>query len=181
MSPSPQIFGGAPGSGFGSSSSRSLTCLGGGRNTVSGFFGLPFPLSFFSSGVQQSAQMSYSLPSISLSKQVLVWPHKSQIIISPLSREQWQPFSSVFYAFCLVNALIVEVESGAKPGGALVRFGDYTGKWTETVAISHNGPSDPDYFRLARDTDKLGIAARDNPVNSLASPKCSTAKEFEQN
>jgi hypothetical protein len=26
----------------------------------------------------------------------------------------------------------------------------YTGKWTETVAISHNGPSDPDYFRLAR-------------------------------
>jgi len=30
------------------------------------------------------------------------------------------------------------------------RLGDYTGKWTETLAISHNGPSDPDYFRLAR-------------------------------
>jgi hypothetical protein len=27
---------------------------------------------------------------------------------------------------------------------------DYTGKWTETVAISDNGPSDLDYFRLTR-------------------------------
>lgn len=27
---------------------------------------------------------------------------------------------------------------------------DYTGKWTKTVAISDNGPSDPDYFGPAR-------------------------------
>ena len=29
---------------------------------------------------------------------------------------------------------------------------NYTGKWTETVAISHNVPSDPNHFRLARDS-----------------------------
>jgi hypothetical protein len=36
---------------------------------------------------------------------------------------------------------------------------DYTGKWTETVAISHNGPSDPDYFRLARQPPGIGSEA----------------------
>ena len=29
------------------------------------------------------------------------------------------------------------------------RLCDYTGKWTEAVAISDNGPSDHNYFRLA--------------------------------
>jgi len=42
-----------------------------------------------------------------------------------------------------------ESEIGAKPLG---RYGGYTGKWTETVAISHKGPSDPDSFRLTRDS-----------------------------
>lgn len=30
------------------------------------------------------------------------------------------------------------------------RLRDYTGKWTEISAISHDGLSDPDYSRLAR-------------------------------
>jgi hypothetical protein len=82
LCPSPQIFGGSPGSGSGSSISRSLICLGGGRNTVSRSFGLPFPLSLSASGVQHSEQMSYSLPSISFCKQFFVSPQRSQIIIS---------------------------------------------------------------------------------------------------
>jgi hypothetical protein len=50
------------------------------------------------------------------------------------------------------------------PGGLLplwttafsrrTRLRDYTGKWTETVAIPHNGTPDPDYFRLARDSQQ---------------------------
>src|SRR5215470_6610736 len=77
----PQIFGGPPGSGFGSSSSRSLTGLGGDRNTNSRFFALPFPFSLCASGVQQSEQISYSLPSISFCRQSFVSPQRSQIII----------------------------------------------------------------------------------------------------
>ncbi len=65
-SPPPQILGGSPGSGPGSFSSRSLTILGAGRNTVSRFFTLPLPLSFCANGFQHSEQISYSLPSISV-------------------------------------------------------------------------------------------------------------------
>ena len=43
------------------------------------------------------------------------------------------------------------------------RFRDYTGKWTETVAISHNGPSDPDYFRLARHSLAIRHASMECP------------------
>jgi hypothetical protein len=32
---------------------------------------------------------------------------------------------------------------------------DYTGKWTEKLAVSDNGPSDPEYFRLARHPSKI--------------------------
>src|SRR6266550_545916 len=80
-SPPPQILGGSPGSGPGSSSSRSLTILGAGRNTVSRFFTLPLPLSFCANGFQHSEQISYSLPSISFSRQSLASPQRSQIIM----------------------------------------------------------------------------------------------------
>jgi len=46
----------------------------------------------------------------------------------------------------------VEVPFASAVAGKRGRSNDYTGKWTETVAISENGPSDPDYFRLARDS-----------------------------
>jgi len=82
-SAAPQIFGGSPGSGFGSSSSRSLAGIGGGRNTVSRFFVLPFPFSPCANGVQHSEQISYSLPSISFWRQSFVSPQRSQIIMDP--------------------------------------------------------------------------------------------------
>jgi hypothetical protein len=50
----------------------------------------------------------------------------------------------------MLGSVIVEVKSSRKMDRGLVRFGDCTGKWTETVAISDDGPSDPDNFRLAR-------------------------------
>src|SRR6266480_7957878 len=77
----PQILGGSPGSGPCSSSSRSLITLGGGKNTVSRFFTLPFPLSFCANGFQHSEQMSYSLPSISFCRQSFATPQRSQIIM----------------------------------------------------------------------------------------------------
>src|SRR5215471_10258315 len=60
----PQITGGSPGRGRGSSSSRSSNGLGG-KNTVSRCFSLPFPFSFCVKESQHSEQISYSLPSIS--------------------------------------------------------------------------------------------------------------------
>src|SRR5215469_6855779 len=57
LSEVPRIFGGCPGCGFGSSSSRSL--IGGvGRKMASRFFALPFPLSFGANGLQHSEQIS---------------------------------------------------------------------------------------------------------------------------
>src|SRR6266568_3308519 len=79
--PPPQILGGSPGSGPGSSSSCSLIILGAGKNTVSRFFTLPFPLSFCANGFQHSEQISYSLPSISFSKQSFASPQRSQVIM----------------------------------------------------------------------------------------------------
>jgi len=63
LSSVPQILGGSPGSASGSTFSGSLTTLGGGKNTVSRLFTLPFPLSFCANGFQHSEQISYSLPS----------------------------------------------------------------------------------------------------------------------
>src|SRR5260370_6420007 len=79
-SSAPQIFGGSPGSGSGSSSSRSLNVLGGGRRTISRFFTRPFSLSFFANRGQRSEPISYSLPSIFSCSQSLVLPPRLQII-----------------------------------------------------------------------------------------------------
>src|SRR5262249_34243941 len=75
----PQIFGGSPGTGFASGGSGSFV---GGRNTVSrSFFTRPLPFSFSAIGFQQSAQMSYSRPSICLGEHSLDWPQRSQAIM----------------------------------------------------------------------------------------------------
>src|SRR6266404_5598739 len=81
LSSVPQILGGSPGSASGSTFSRSLTTLGGGKNTVSRLFTLPFPLSFCANGFQHSEQISYSLPSISFCRQSFASPQRSQIIM----------------------------------------------------------------------------------------------------
>src|SRR5207249_11275384 len=81
----PQIFGVSPGSGSAGSSCPSFAALSGGSNTISRFTVLPFPLRFCASGSQHWAQISYSLPSISFSRQSFTSPHRSQTIIdSPL-------------------------------------------------------------------------------------------------
>jgi hypothetical protein len=74
----PQIFGGSPEGGFGSSSSRSV--IGAGRNTISRSFALPFPSNFCAREFQHPEQISYSLPSISFVRQSFGFPHRSQII-----------------------------------------------------------------------------------------------------
>ena len=72
------IFGGRPGGVFGSSGSG---VTGGGRKTISRFlFDRPLPLSFSSSGRQQSVQMSNSRPSISFWKHSFWLPQRSQRI-----------------------------------------------------------------------------------------------------
>src|SRR5260221_12120372 len=70
----PQIFGGSPGR---SSSSCSLTALGGGNKTISRLIARPFPLSFCANGFQHSEQISYSFPSISFCRQSLASPQRS--------------------------------------------------------------------------------------------------------
>ena len=53
----------------------------GGRNTVRQFFTRPFPFRRSASGFQHSEQMSYSRPSISLSRHSFVSPQRSQTVI----------------------------------------------------------------------------------------------------
>src|SRR5713226_3848154 len=77
LSIAPQILGGSPGSGPGSSSS---TALGGGNKTVSRI-ARPFPLSFCANGFQHSEQILYSLPSMSFCRQSFASPQRSQIIM----------------------------------------------------------------------------------------------------
>jgi hypothetical protein len=74
----PQIFGGSPGR---SSSSCSLTSLGGGNKTISRSIARPFPLSFCANAFQHSEQISYPLPSISFCRQSLASPQRSQVIM----------------------------------------------------------------------------------------------------
>jgi hypothetical protein len=74
---SPNILGGDPGGVFGSSVSGVVR----GRTTISRcLFTLPLPLSFSSSGRQQSGQRSNSLPSISFGRHSRACPHTSQRI-----------------------------------------------------------------------------------------------------
>jgi hypothetical protein len=77
-SSAPQIFGGFPGDGSGSSVSGSL--VGAGKNTISRSLALPLPLNFCAREFQHSEQISYSRPSISFCRQFFGFAHKSQII-----------------------------------------------------------------------------------------------------
>src|SRR5437660_9732588 len=79
---SPQIVGGPPGSGFACCGSAGGAAEG--STTISrSVASLPLPFNFDSTGLQQSAQISYTLPSICRSKQGFVSPHMSQTIMSP--------------------------------------------------------------------------------------------------
>jgi hypothetical protein len=84
----PQIFGGSPGAGFGPGGSGSFGKWG--KNTVSrSFLALPFPFSFAANGFQHSAQMSYSLLSISFGSHCFAWLHRSHRIIGHLHSVAW--------------------------------------------------------------------------------------------
>src|SRR5947208_15665284 len=75
----PQIVGSSSGNGV--DFAGSVGCDSG-SNTISlSFIALPFPFSFAATGAQQSAQISYALPSISRSKHLFDSPHRSQTIM----------------------------------------------------------------------------------------------------
>src|SRR5947208_12541617 len=75
----PQIVGSSSGNGV--DFAGSVGCDSG-SNTISlSFIALPFPFSFAATGAQQSAQISYALPSISRSKHFFGSPHRSQTIM----------------------------------------------------------------------------------------------------